>query len=125
MPIHQLNLRPRSKEEAPIDGPAVAEFLEGTRSLQAALCVTTEHVAQMKRQAVALFETKRWQRCADVLQGLAQIDEVGLEEVLMLIHCHRELGQMDEAELCEQARDLMLVEVERQLRAMEAEEDAE
>jgi hypothetical protein len=108
MGIHQADLHGSKKDQERLDGVAMRAYLEGEGELSSGLALEPELIDKLRRQALALMATGKWQRCIDVLLALAALGSIHPADPIMLGRCHRELGQLDVAEACADHAERML-----------------
>jgi hypothetical protein len=114
--IHQVRLE--SKQNQAIDEAKVVAYLKGEASLREALGIGDDVLAMLRRQAHALYDAAQWQRCVDVVRGLAELDDVQWTDAFLLVRCFEELGRPDLAAVCRDARDGMMSQIEDVLRGV-------
>lgn len=110
MSKHRVRLtakQPPSK----VDEDKKRALLDGEVSLMEGLGVTPAMARDLRRQALALFQTRRWQQCVDVLAGLAALGQVHPADAIMLAECARELGKPDQARALHLHADLLCEEL--------------
>lgn len=104
MSKHRVTLTAK-KAPTKVDEPKKQAYLDGEVTLSEALGITPEIAKDLRRQALALFETRRWRQCEDVLSGLAALGQVHPADAIMLARCAAELGRADEARAFQQHAD--------------------
>src|SRR6185503_6611178 len=109
MPIHQLELSKRSKDET--DDERVVGILRNRITLREALRIDDKLLAAYRRQAEVLFASQKWQSAADVVQGLIALDAAGSRELLILIRAFEELGEHEKAASISAAMSGVLAEI--------------
>ncbi len=88
-------------------------------TIREALGIGDDLLALLRARAGLLYSTKQWERCARVLMGLAELDDVRIEDPMMLARCFEELGRHDVAAACRNAHENLLSQVEAVLRERE------
>ena len=110
MVIHQLELQKRGKNEQ--DDERVVHVLRNRMSLREGLGVDEELLESYRRQAEALFQTKKWRACADVVEGLVMLDAANTKEAMLLIRSYQELGEHERAAAVEAVVGPVLADME-------------
>ena len=77
-------------------------------ALRESLGIGEETLLLLRQRAGVLFSARQWERCAWVLMGLAELDDVQIEDPIMLARCFEELGRPDVAAACRESRESML-----------------
>lgn len=108
MSLHRIHLEPGKKDDLRVDHRALETYFSHEGDLADGLGLTDEDVDALRKQAFALYETGRWERCRDVVIGLAALGRVHLVDALMLARCYRALGFALEAQACEAHADRLL-----------------
>lgn len=99
MTLHELRRRSPAEAAQAVDAGARQEFLEEGLDLGAALGVSPEWTADLRRQGIALLEVGRWAEAIDVFTGLLALGELHPADARGLALAHRALGHLEQAEL--------------------------
>ncbi len=100
MSKQQIDLAKSKKKKRWTDPALVSEYATGEVELGRALGLDAEAVQALRRQAVALYESGKWQRCIDVVLGVVALGSVHPVDALLLAGSYKELGQVVESEQC-------------------------
>lgn len=120
MSLHQVRLRAQPSASQPIDGRAIAEFLDGGRDLKAALGLSDALVEKLRDQARALHGAGQWQRAIDVVMGVVELGGARVEDLVMLSEAYTRLGDQEAADRCASVLDGLLSRLEQELEGGEA-----
>lgn len=100
MAIHQADLHGSKRDQAKIDRDAMRSFLSGEGDLADGLAIDLGVIDGLRRQALALHDAGKWQRCIDVVLALVAMGSVHPADPFLLARCYRELGMTEAAEQC-------------------------
>ncbi len=114
MGVHELRRKSPAEAASAVDADARQEFLEEGLDLGAALGVSAEWVADLRRQGIALLEVGRWSEAIAVFTGLVALGSVHPADALGLSLAHRSLGNLDQAELFEAQASAIQAALERE-----------
>ena len=107
MSKHRVRLT-SSGDKKRVDEKSKSAYLDGDVSLAVGLGVTPAMAQDLRRQALALFETRRWQQCIDVLRGLAALGQVHPADILMMAGSLEAIGKKEQAHVLHVHADRML-----------------
>lgn len=108
MAIHQANLHGSKRDQERTDEKAMRAFLAGEVDLAEGLGVDRELIEGLRRQAVALFETGKWDRCVQVVLGVVALGSVHPADAIMLSRCYDRLGRPAAADACRDHAERMM-----------------
>jgi hypothetical protein len=91
-----------------VDEKSQRAYLDGDVPLAAGLGVTPAMALDLRRQALALYQMRRWQQCIDVLRGLAALGQVHPADVLMMAGSLEALGKKEQAHVLNVHADRLL-----------------
>ncbi len=114
MSRHQLHLQGPGAS-----GPAPAIDLEALKAQQIsifdAIGATDQNLEELRAQARALYEGGKWERCLEVVLGIAALGKLSLTDALMMPRCYRELGDHSSAIVVDRLVEEALVELDAEL----------
>lgn len=114
MSRHQLHLQGPG-----FSGPAPAidvEALKARRiSIFDAIGATEKNVEELRAQARALYEGGKWERCLEVVLGIAALGKLSLMDAVMMPRCYRELGDHASAQVIGAMVEDALIELDAHL----------
>jgi hypothetical protein len=98
----------RTAKPSSVDSEKVAQAIEGALDLRTALGVEPEVVEGLRRQARALCEVGKWQKCLEVMLGLAALDDLLPPDLVVMALAYEGLGDAElSAKLIAEAEGLM------------------
>ncbi len=107
MSKHRVRLT-SSGDRKRVDEKSKRAYLDGDEPLAHGLGVTPAMALDLRRQALALYQTRRWQQCIDVLRGLAALGQVHPADVLMMAGSLEALGKKEQAHVLHVHADRLL-----------------
>ncbi|MCK6548588.1 CDC27 family protein [Myxococcota bacterium] len=100
MPIHQADIHGFKKAQDKVDEKVIDRFFDGDCDLAEALGVSDELIDGMRRQALALYESGKYQNAVQVVLGLVAMGRVHPADPLLLARCYEKLGKLEAAAEC-------------------------
>jgi len=100
MSRQQLGLMSGKAKREAVDQGKIDGLVRGDTDLREALSLSDEVITGLRRQAVALAETGKWQACIDVILGLSALGNVHPADPPLLARCYDALGQPENAHAC-------------------------
>ena len=114
MSRHQLHLQGPGAS-----GPAPAIDLEARKAPPIptfdATGAADQNLEELRAQARALYEGGKWERCLEVVLGIAALGKLSLTDALMMPRCYRELGDHSSAIVVDRLVEEALVELDAEL----------
>jgi hypothetical protein len=98
MAKQQLGLAGSEKARTSVDPLRAERFIRG--ELEIADALGLDGADDLRRQAVALYGSGRFDACIEVVLGLAALGNVHPVDPLLLARCYTALGDVANAELC-------------------------
>src|SRR5215470_3687449 len=92
MPIHQADLNGSKKKREWIDELAIERFMKGEIDLQKALGVDDQLLLALRRQAFALYQSGKWERCIKIVLGVVALGSVHPADAVLLARSYEQLG---------------------------------
>ncbi len=80
-----------------LDAQRVEAYALGRATLAETVGVTPEVLAELRRQARALFDTGRWAPCLEVVSGLVLLGDLDAQSFVLAAECSRRLGAAERA----------------------------
>jgi hypothetical protein len=111
MPIHQADLHGSKKDQERVDPLKVEKFLAGECDLVEALGIDDEMLDGLRRQALALYQAGKWERCIKVVLGLVALGSVHPADPVLLARSYEKLGMHDAAAQCDLHAERMMKEL--------------
>jgi hypothetical protein len=106
-----MKLSGSEKSRAWVDERRATSFIEGRIELSEALALDEETLQALRRQAIALLQAGKFEACIDVVLGLAGLGTVHPVDALLLARCYTAIGDVQNAQLCTEHYERMMVEV--------------
>lgn len=100
MSKQQLRLSGSKKARTNVDELAVQKLAEGDIDLKEALGLSEATIEDMRRQAIALYGSAKYEACIEVVLGISALGSVHPVDPLLLARCYTALGDVANAELC-------------------------
>jgi len=95
----QLSLHGSSQKRAKVSLKAASDFVKGETDLVSALKVQDASIEGLRAQAVALYESARFQRAIDILLAVNELARLRPEELLILSISYKKLGDKRRASM--------------------------
>lgn len=108
MPIHQADLHGSKRDQEKVDPKAVDAFFSGECDLADGLGVGDELISGLRRQALALYESGRFDRAIKVVLGVVALGRIHPADPLLLARCYDKLGNIAAARECEDHANRMM-----------------
>ncbi len=108
MPIHQADIHGSKKEQDWVDLLKVERFVKGEIDLATGLGIDDDFLQGLRRQALALYQSGKWERCIKVVLGIVALGSVHPADPVLLARSYEKLGMLEAAAECDRHAERMM-----------------
>jgi hypothetical protein len=101
MAIHRADLHGSKKAHERVDELAVERFIKGECDLVDGLGIDDDVLQGLRRQALALYESGKFERCIKVVLGVVALGSVHPADPVLLARAYEKLGMHEAAAECD------------------------